>query len=216
MTDGIRLKVCGLTTQADAEFAMQAGADYLGFILIPESPRYLALENFRTFAGALPQGRKVAVTLEPSPAKLIELSAAGFDYFQVHFRHELPVSTVASWAQAVGIERLWLAPKLPPGVSVPLAVLPLTKTFLFDTYHVRKFGGTGETADWNKFKRHRRNHPKKTWILSGGLNPVNIGDAIRQSGARFVDVNSGVESAPGVKDHGKLQRLVERLHERRA
>jgi phosphoribosylanthranilate isomerase len=215
MTDGIRLKVCGLTTQADAEFAAQAGADYLGFILIPESPRYLALENFRAFAADLPKGRKVAVTLEPSPARLIELSAAGFDFFQIHFRHELPVSTVASWAQAVGIERLWLAPKLPPGVSVPLAVLPLTKTFLFDTYHVRKFGGTGETADWNKFKRHRRNHPKKTWILSGGLNPVNIGDALRQSGARFVDVNSGVESAPGVKDRGKLQRLVERLHERR-
>ena len=57
---------------------------------------------------------------------------------------------------------------------------------------------------------------KKTWILSGGLNPVNIGDALRQSGARFVDVNSGVESAPGVKDHGKLQRFVEKLHERRA
>ncbi len=216
MTDGIRLKVCGLTTRADAEFAVRAGADYLGFILIPESPRYLALAKFNSFAAQLPKGRKVAVAIEPTPAQLIEMSAAGFDFFQVHFRHETPLSIVAGWAQAVGGDRLWLAPKLPPGVSVPLAVLPLTKTFLFDTYHVRKFGGTGETADWNKFKRHRRNHPKKTWILSGGLNPTNIGNALRQTGARFVDVNSGVESAPGVKDHGKLQRLVERLHERRA
>lgn len=216
MTDGIRLKICGLTTQADAEFAAQAGADFLGFILIPESPRYLPLENFRAFGAHLPAGRKVAVALEPTMTQLAELSAAGFDFFQIHFRHDAPVTTVASWAEAVGSDRLWLSPKLPPGVSVPAAVLPFAKTFHFDSYHVRKFGGTGETGDWNKFSRHRRAHPKKTWILSGGLNPANIGDAIRQSGARFVDVNSGVESAPGVKDPAKLQRLVERLHEHRA
>ncbi len=215
MTDGIRLKVCGLTTQADAEFAASAGADYLGFILIPESPRYLSLSKFDSFAAHLPKGRKVAVVLEPSMTQLAEMSAAGFDFFQVHFRHDTSVSTIAGWTQAVGIERLWLSPKLPPGVSVPAAVLPFAKTFHLDSYHIRKFGGTGETSDWNKFKRHRRAHPKKTWILSGGLNPVNVGDAIRQSSARFVDVNSGVESAPGVKDHGKLQRLVDRLHERR-
>ena len=101
-------------------------------------------------------------------------------------------------------------------MSVPAAVLPLTKTFLFDTYHVRKFGGTGETGDWSKFARHQRAHPKKTWILSGGLGPANIDDALRQSGARFIDVNSGVESAPGVKDPTKLQRLMERLNQRRA
>lgn len=216
MTDGIRLKICGLTTLADAEFATQAGADFLGFIFHPDSPRYLPLAKFNEFGAQLPQGRKVAVSVEPSPAQLVEMSAAGFDFFQVHFRHDQPLATVAGWAQAVGVERLWLAPKLPPGISVPPAVLPLAKTFLFDTYHVRIFGGTGETTDWNKFARHRRAHPKKTWILSGGLNPVNVSDAIRQSGARFVDVSSGVESAPGVKDHGKLQRLVERLHERRA
>ena len=216
MTDGIRLKICGLTTREDAEFATQAGADFLGFILHPESPRYVSLDKFGGFAAQLPKGQKVAVAVEPTTTQLAEMNAAGFDFFQVHFRHDLPVTTIASWAEAVGSERLWLAPRLPPGISVPAAVLPFAKTFLFDTYHVRKFGGTGETSDWNKFSRHRRAHPKKTWILSGGLNPVNITDAIRQSGARFVDVSSGVESGPGVKDHGKLSRLVERLHERRA
>ena len=215
MTDGIRLKVCGLTSLADAEIAAQAGADYLGFILHPDSPRYVSLAKFKGFAAQLPQGRKVAVAVEPTPAQLAEMAAAGFDFFQIHFRYELPLPTIAGWAEAVGSDRLWLAPKLPPGVSVPIPVLPLTKTFLFDTYHVRKFGGTGETSDWNKFKRHRRNHPKKTWILSGGLNPVNITAALRQTGAKFVDVSSGVESAPGVKDRGKLQQLVERLHHRR-
>jgi phosphoribosylanthranilate isomerase len=216
MTDGIRLKVCGLTNLADAEFAAAAGADYLGFILHPDSPRYLSLAKFGDFAAQLPKGKKVAVTIEPTPTQLVEMGAAGFDFFQVHFRHDTPLSTVAGWTQAVGLERLWLAPKLPPGISVPALTLPLAKTFLFDTYHVRKFGGTGETGDWSKFKRHRRSHPKKTWILSGGLNPANIPDALRQSGARFVDVNSGVESAPGVKDHAKLQQFVDKLHERRA
>ena len=215
MTDGIRLKICGLTSLDDAGFAAHAGADYLGFILIPESPRYLPLEKFAAFAAHLPAGRKVAVSVEPNVTQLAAMSAAGFDYFQIHFRHDVPASTVASWAQTVGAERLWLAPKLPPGISVPEAVLPLAKFFLFDTYHVRKFGGTGETSDWAKFARHRRAHPKKTWILSGGLSPGNINTALRQSGARFVDVNSGVESAPGVKDHAKLQLLVDRLHDRR-
>ena len=215
MTDGIRLKVCGLTTLGDAEFAAHAGADYLGFILVRESPRYLSLEKFGAFASHLPKGRKVAVVAEPTLDQLAEMNAAGFDFFQVHFRHNLPVSTVAAWAEAVGPARIWLAPKLPPEAELPVALLPLTKTMFFDTYHVRKFGGTGETGDWRKFAHYRRAHPKKTWILSGGLNPGNIGTALRQSGAKFVDVSSGVESAPGIKDHAKLQLLVERLHDRR-
>ena len=77
------------------------------------------------------------------------------------------------------------------------------------------FGGTGQTGDWAKFADHQQANPKRTWILSGGLNPENIGEALRASGARFVDVNSGVESAPGVKDREKLQRLVARLRESR-
>ena len=64
-------------------------------------------------------------------------------------------------------------------------------------------------------RRHQAAHPERVWILAGGLNPDNIGDALRSSGARFVDVNSGVESAPGVKDQEKLKRFVVRLHEAR-
>jgi phosphoribosylanthranilate isomerase len=216
MTDNIRLKVCGLTTAEDAEFAAQAGADYLGFIQHPESPRYLALEKFREFASRLPEGSRVAVIVEPTLEQLAERDAAGFDIFQIHFRHDLPVATVAGWVEAVGMARVWLAPKLPPEAEFPAALLPLTKTFLFDTFHVRKFGGTGETGDWRKFAHYRRVHPKKTWILSGGLNAANIGTALQQTKARFVDVNSGVESAPGVKDRAKLARFVECLNERRA
>jgi phosphoribosylanthranilate isomerase len=216
MTDGIRLKICGLTTLADAQFALQAGADFVGFIQHPESPRYLSLEKFREFGPQLPAGHSVAVTVEPTLPQLAEMNAAGFNFFQIHFRHDLPATTVANWVETVGQDRVWLAPKLPPEAAFPADLLPLAKTFLFDTFHVRKFGGTGETGDWLKYTHYRRAHPKKTWILSGGLNVANIGPALKETGARFVDVNSGVESAPGVKDHGRIQRFIARLHESRA
>lgn len=215
MIDGIRLKVCGLTSIVDAEFADRCGADYLGFILYPKSPRYLPLATFDAMGPRLPGRKKVAVSVEPAAKELSAMTAAGFDFFQIHFRHDLPVATIAGWSKAVGVDRLWLAPKLPAGAEVSADLLPLAKFFLLDTFHAEKFGGTGETGDWGKFSRHQNAHAEKTWILSGGLNPENIGDALRQSSARFVDVNSGVESAPGVKDEAKLKRFVVRLHESR-
>jgi phosphoribosylanthranilate isomerase len=215
MIDGVRIKVCGLTSLVDAEFADRCGVDCLGFILYPKSPRYLSLESFRAMAKRLPERRKVAVSVEPTAIELKEMDAAGFDFFQIHFRSDLPVENVTAWSKIVGAERLWLAPKLPPDVDVPAALLPLAKFFLLDTFHADKFGGTGATGDWAKFARHQQAHPDRVWILSGGLTPENIGEALRASGARFVDVNSGVESAPGVKDQEKLKRFVVRLHESR-
>ncbi len=215
MIDGIRFKVCGLTALVDAEFADRCGADYLGFILYAKSPRHIALETYRSMSKHLPERRKVAVTVEPSVAELEAIKAAGFDYFQIHFRHDLPLANVAAWSALVGPEKLWVAPKLPPGTDVSAELLPLAKYFLLDTFHAGGFGGSGVTGDWGKFARHQTGHPEKTWILAGGLNPDNIGEALRASGTRFVDVNSGVESAPGVKDHAKLKKFVVRLHESR-
>lgn len=215
MIDGIRIKVCGLTSIVDAEFADRCGADYLGFILYPKSPRHLSLETFRAMEPRLPGRKKVAVSVEPTVADLGEMIASGFDFFQIHFRHDLPLETVAAWSKLVGPDRLWLAPKLAPADDLPVAVLPLAKYFLLDTFHPEKFGGTGETGDWAKFSRHHQGQAEKTWILSGGLNADNIAAALLGTGARFVDVNSGVESAPGVKDEAKLKRFVVRLHESR-
>lgn len=215
MIDGIRIKVCGLTALVDAEFADRCGADYLGFILYRKSPRHIALETYKAMAKHLPERRKVAVSVEPSVSELAAMKDAGFDFFQIHFRHDLPVEVVAAWSEAVSPESLWLAPKLPPQQDVPAALLPLARYLLLDTFHAEGFGGSGKTGDWGKFSRHQSTHPDKTWILAGGLNPENIAEALRASGARFVDVNSGVESAPGVKDHAKLKRFVLRLHESR-
>jgi phosphoribosylanthranilate isomerase len=69
-------------------------------------------------------------------------------------------------------------------------------------------GGTGLTGDWAKFKQHREAHPEKEWILCGGLNHANVADAVAATGARWLDVNSGVEQAPGIKSPAKLQAFV--------
>ncbi len=211
MIGGIQFKICGLTSLADAEFADRCGADYLGFILYPSSPRSVTLAQFGAMQGRLPPRKKVAVCVTPTVAELQSFAAAGADVFQIHFPHDTPLETLRAWSQTAGSDKLWLAPRLPPHFDVAPAWLPLAETFLLDTFHVEKFGGTGRTGDWGKFARHQQAHPTKAWILSGGLNPENIGEALRRSGARFVDVNSGVESAPGVKDHAKIKLFVTAL-----
>lgn len=211
MIGDIRLKVCGLRSVEDAEFAHRLGADYLGFILYPKSPRFLALEQYRTMATSLPKGKRVAVLVSPTEGELTDAMAAGFDSFQIHFPLETPLAKVADWSRAVGPERLWLAPKLPPAIEVAAEFLPFASLFLLDTFQAAGFGGSGKTGDWPKFARHQKAHPEKTWILSGGLNPENITEALRKSGARFVDVNSGVEVKPGVKDHAKMGAFVTAL-----
>jgi phosphoribosylanthranilate isomerase len=214
MIDGVRLKVCGLTSLVDAEFADRCGADYLGFNLYPKSPRYIPFPQYQAMAARLPERAKVAVCVEPDHGEL-ELLRDDFDFFQIHFRPDVPAATLASWAKTVGLERLWLAPKLPPESDVAAATLRFAKYFLLDTFAPESFGGTGKTGDWPKFARHQQAHPEHFWILAGGLNPENIGDALRTTGAKFVDVNSGVEAAPGLKDHEKLKRFVVRVHESR-
>jgi phosphoribosylanthranilate isomerase len=212
MIDGIQIKVCGLTSLVDADFADACGVDYLGFNLYPKSPRYVSLAQFRSMAKRVPQRHKVAVAVEPAAGELLAMRDEGFDFFQVHFRHDIALGTVAGWSGEVGPKSLWLAPKLPPGADVQQAWTGLAKTILLDTFDESLFGGTGRAGDWPKFRRSRDAHPATTWILSGGLNPENVGDALAASGARFVDVNSGIESAPGVKDRGKMKAFVVAVH----
>ncbi len=204
MIDGIQIKVCGLTSSAAANFADGGGADYLGFILHPASPRHVSLMQFKAMEGELPRKHRVAVTVEPEPDALLSMRDAGFERFQIHFRHDTPLGAIEAWSAAVGPDNLWLAPKLPPDIDVPQAWLVRARSFLLDTFDEKLFGGTGRTGDWPKFRRHAGGHAEKTWILSGGLTPTNVGAALAGTGARFIDVNSGVESAPGVKDHSKL------------
>ncbi len=211
MIAGIQLKVCGLTRVADAQAAAAVGADQLGFIFYPPSPRHLGVERYAAIRDALPPLTRVAVCVEPSSVELALLAELGFAAFQIHFKADTPRAQVAAWSDTVGASRLWLAPKLPPGQDVRPEWLALAETFLLDTFHAEKFGGTGETGDWEKFQRHRLTHPGRNWILSGGLNPGNVRPAVAATGATHIDVNSGVEIEPGVKDAAKLAALAAAL-----
>ncbi len=216
MIDGVRLKFCGLRTLVDVDMADKLGADYLGFILHPGSPRYLALEDFCHLQPNLPTGRKcVAVVVEPTVDQLKQLQDAGFNRFQVHFRADLDLIDIEHWSTTVGTETLWLAPKRAPGTKFNPAWLTSAGSFLVDTFSREAFGGTGRTGDWTEFASLRKRYPEVTWILAGGLQPENIGEALTQTGANFLDVNSGVELAPGIKDHVKMQAVVRAIHQAR-
>ncbi len=216
MIDGIRFKVCGLTSLVDAHLADRVGADYLAFNFYPKSPRYVAPATFADLLPNLPDRPKVAVFVEPTVADLHQALALGFDRVQIHYGSTTPTETVRAWSQAVGPKRLWLAPKLPPERDPVAEQLPLADTWLIDTFVADGFGGSGKLGDWPKFKRLRDAHPEKTWVLAGGLNPTNIGAALAASDTRFVDVNSGVETSPGIKDEAKLKAFVVAIHRARS
>lgn len=211
MINGIRFKVCGLTSQKDAALAEGSGADYLGFIFYPKSPRYISVESYRAMMAHLPLKPKVAVMVEPTSAELEAIKMLGFDYFQFHFPHTTPLATIESWSQMVSPEKLWLAPRVPPGGGLEPALYALAGTLLFDTYRAGTYGGTGQIGDWAAFKRLSKEYPRINWFLAGGLTPDNIVHALTETGARIIDVNSGVESVPGIKSAEKLKRLAEEL-----
>lgn len=208
MINGVHLKICGLTSAADAHAAAGIGADYLGFVLHPASPRHLTLERFQSLRRELPALPKVGVMVYSDNDALARVRDAGFDFVQLHFPNDTALATAAQWADVVAPAKLWLAPRVPPGRELEPGFVPLAETFLLDSFHPTQHGGTGRTGDWAGFASLQGKFAHVRWVLAGGLNPGNIREAIAHSQARFVDVNSGVESAPGVKDHAKLAALA--------
>ncbi|MGB0413376.1 MAG: phosphoribosylanthranilate isomerase [Coraliomargarita sp.] len=206
-----KIKICGLTRDRDVQRILELGADYCGFIVYPKSPRGLDLAAASGLASQVPEGKRVVVDVEPSVEQLKTYQLAGFDYFQIHTRGAFDAARCAEWSGVVGPERLWLAPRLAPNEAFPSDCLKYARTILLDTYSKNQVGGTGQTGDWGQFAELSKAHPDTTWILAGGLSPENALDAIAQTGAEHLDFNSGVESAPGVKDHTTLEALFRAL-----
>ena len=209
-----KIKVCGITRPEDATFALNEGADLLGFILYHKSPRRVTLrEALALFDDAeVPKEKRVAVDVNPDPVRLAQLKNEGFSLFQLHFPFDLPRDRIGEWAQAVGSENLWLAPKLPPRESFPEDLTTFASSFLIDGFSPDAYGGTGQSADWNQFAEWRNLWADKEWILAGGLSPENVSQAVAISGASRVDANSGVESAPGIKDSVKVRAFFASLN----
>jgi phosphoribosylanthranilate isomerase len=209
-----RVKICGLTRLEDARLARELGADYAGVVFYPNSPRHVGEDLLPSLLAEIPSGRRVAVEVAPAPGMLKKRRDLGFDFFQVHYDPaETPARALEYWAAEVGRENLWLAPRLPPGTPFPPEALAVAQTLLLDTYQKGTYGGSGRSGDWPHFKTLREAYPGHQWILSGGLRPENIRAALQNTQAAVIDVNSGVESAPGIKDAGKLDLLFANLAE---
>lgn len=190
------IKVCGITRAEDAQAAAALGVNALGFVLWPQSPRAVTVEAVRDLVAALPPFLVcVGVFVDPAPVDIERAREAGIHVAQVH----------------------GTAPVLPPGMpllqAVHLAsegdgvVPPVTGTtaVLVDAFDPVRRGGTGRTVDWARVRRVAGSRPV---VLAGGLTADNVAAAIREVRPYGVDVSSGVERSPGVKDHDKLAAFV--------
>ncbi|WP_171210995.1 phosphoribosylanthranilate isomerase [Ruegeria sp. HKCCA5426] len=206
----ISVKICGLTAPDHVRAAAEAGARYLGFNFFPKSPRYVSPAQAAALMQAVPVGvAKVALVVNASDEELDRITgAAPFDMLQLHgsesvdrvreikARYGLPVIKVIGVADAEDLaaidEYSDVADQLLIDAKPPKnAVLP---------------GGNGLAFDWRLLAG--RKYWRKPWMLAGGLNPDNVAEAIRMTGARQVDVASGVESAPGVKDTALISAFI--------
>ena len=200
-----KIKICGLTREEDALFAANAGADFLGFIFVPSSPRHVEPEAVAGISAKVRESAKdtkvVGVFHDASSEYIREIAAvAGLDLIQLHG------SETDDDVQSIGIpviKTLRVGDTLPDTHGTPGA-----SWLLFDTYDERRAGGTGRRFDWSLLALFDRTKP---FFLSGGLSPDNAVAAISLVRPDGIDISSGVESSPGVKDHQKLARLFERV-----
>ena len=95
----------------------------------------------------------------------------------------------------------------PAGTNFPEDLIPFAQTFLIDAYSKDRFGGTGELSDWSGFLNWKNKYSSKSWILAGGISSENIKEALSETQANMIDVNSGVETSPGIKDHVKIKKF---------
>jgi len=205
----IRVKICGLTRRADVVAAVVARAAYVGFVFFEKSPRHLTLSRAKTLALDVPAGLcKVALTVNASDDALEALlEEVPIDMLQLHgqespervseirARFGLPVMKalgVADEGDLAAIEgharaadQLLIDAKPPKDAHLP--------------------GGNGLAFDWRLIAGRRWSLP---WMLAGGLTPENVAQAVRLTGARQIDVSTGVESAPGVKDAARIAAFV--------
>jgi phosphoribosylanthranilate isomerase len=193
------LKVCGITTSADAQRAVALGATALGFVFWPRSPRRIEVARAAAIIGELPESViKVGVFVdEPFDGIRAVAAKTGINVVQLHGSESPTLAGQLIWpvlkATAIG------------EAAAVFASWPQDTTFLLDTVDPVRRGGTGVAIDWNRAAELSR---LRRVVLAGGLNPSNVAEAIGVVRPHGVDVSSGVEAAPGVKDADKLARFL--------
>jgi phosphoribosylanthranilate isomerase len=195
------IKICGITRLEDALCAAAFGADAVGFIFHEASPRFIAPEKVKTITAKLP-GRiaKVGVFVNREREEVERtVDMCGLDLIQFH-GDESP-----AYCLRFPSERVIKA--VSPRTAEELRGLDVyeVRAFLVDARHAGRYGGTGKRADWELASRLGELHPL---ILAGGLDESNIAEALVAVSPRAVDINSGCESAPGIKDHDRMRRII--------
>jgi phosphoribosylanthranilate isomerase len=192
------VKICGITRLEDAEAAARFGASYIGFVLWPNSPRAASLDVIRKIVPALPEHvTPVGVFVDPTAQQINHAATAGIRMAQVHSTSGTDLSGVAIPV----IRAVHLAVDRPDGIEPDIA----DDLVLLDAHDPVKHGGTGQTLDWQRAQLVART---RRVILAGGLTPFNVRKAIQDVQPFGVDVASGVESSPGMKDHGLLRAFI--------
>jgi len=201
----IVVKICGLTCAEDALFAEELGATALGFVFYPKSPRYIdPLEAAHISSQLKPHIVRVGVFVDESPDTVLDIAKkARLTAIQLHGSED------QTYIDKLGNIRIIKALRI--GADFDAAVFGRYKvgTFLLDAFSADAYGGTGKTFDWNVVRdvsQHRR------ILLAGGLTPSNVRQAVDTVRPWGVDVSSGVESAPGLKDHEKLRAFFHALN----
>lgn len=207
----VEVKICGLSTLATLEGAIEAGADYVGLVFYPQSPRNVDVATAAGLAEAARGRAKIVALIVDASQELIRDIAGKVrpDYFQAH-GHETP-ERVEAITEATGVPVI-KAIKVEDAADIEIArrFRGLANMILFDAKAPQAFanalpGGNGMAFDWSLLGKDRS--PKR-FLLSGGLNPDNVAEAIRMTGAPIVDVSSGVEIRPGIKDLGLIWKFI--------
>jgi phosphoribosylanthranilate isomerase len=205
----IRVKICGLRTPADVTAVARAGAAYAGFVFFAKSPRNVTLPEARLAALAAPPGlARVALTVDADDGTLDAIvESVPLDMLQLH-GHESPdrVAQVRARYRLPVMKAIGLADE--SDLPAIFAFSTVADQILIDAKPPRGAdlpGGNGLAFDWRLLAGRRWLRP---WMLAGGLTAENVAEAVRLTGARQVDVSSGVESAPGVKDAARIAAFV--------
>ncbi|HEY3696162.1 phosphoribosylanthranilate isomerase [Phenylobacterium sp.] len=197
----VLVKICGLSTPEAVQAALAGRAAYLGFVFFPQSPRVVTAEAAARLAAPVRGAAKlVAVTVEPSDALVDEIARVlKPDFIQLHGRETPSRAHAVAARSGAGVIKA-----LPVGEASDLAAARqfdgAAEHLMFDARPPKDAvlpGGTGSRFDWTLLAGQRFSRP---WFLAGGLDPWNVDEAVRLSGARAVDVSSGVERGPGLKD----------------
>ena len=197
------VKICGITRPQDAERAVALGATAIGFIFWPSSPRAVGLEAARSIGRLVPASvLKVGVFVDAPAQELARtVDEAGLDAVQLH-GSESPALVRGLEARVIKAVALGS-----PDAEAQIAQWTGTM-LLLDAHDPVRHGGTGRVVDWDRAARLARRHQV---ILAGGLNPENVAEAVRRVRPAGIDVSSGVEQTPGVKDLVKLAALFDAL-----